>query len=83
MSFDLTSAGLDYDVDAESIFDPESDPLQGFPSSGTFVDAQDGTNTVTQAADEDEEDDEEDDGEHGQTDEDSMEFHKRYEFKNS
>jgi hypothetical protein len=82
MSFDLTSAGLDLDADVDSIFDPASDPLQGFPSTGTFVDSQAGSVSVTQEQDEDE-DDEEEEIDNGQEDEDSTEFHKRYELENS
>ncbi len=66
MSFDPTSAALDYDEDADSIFDPSHDPLTGLPSSGVFVDAQDGTGAALEA--EEEEDDEEEEDPDGQAD---------------
>ncbi len=61
MSFDPTSAALDYEDDTDSIFDSGMDPLQGLPSSGAFVDPQAGFNVGTQGGDDEEEED--DDGE--------------------
>ncbi len=86
MSFNPTSAALDYDDDPDSVFDLAVDPLQGFPSTGAFVDSQHGLDSATPDVDEEEDDEEEEEDEmSGQIDLDGQgdlpTFCKRYEKK--